>query len=348
MKKIISVIGITAIISAAFVLCGGKKVKLHPMLKKYTQKVPIVFHDKYDISFAGLENLHPFDTKKYGKIAKYLQKTFNITPQSYHMPDKISEDELRLVHTFSYLDSLKSSKTIATIAEMVPFYLIPNFILRKAVLNPMRYATAGTILAAQLAMDNGWAINLSGGYHHAKADSGSGFCFYGDIPLAIKKLRDKNSALKVLVIDLDAHQGNGLEAMLGTDPLTFIFDMYGGNNYPRDTEVFKYIDFNYPQADWVADKEYLLCLKNNLPQAIANVKPDLIIYNAGTDVFEKDPLGKMKITKAGIIERDSFVFDQAFKTRTPIMMVLSGGYSEESAGIIGESIEAIIKKHSLL
>jgi len=310
--------------------------------------VPIVFHKKYDISFMGMEKLHPFDTKKYGKVANHLQQTCNIAPECFYQPEKASDADLELVHTSKYLATLKSSRTVATIAEVAPLAFLPNAFLQHSMLASMRYATAGTVLGAQLAMSSGWAINLAGGYHHAKANNGEGFCFFADIPLAIKKLRETNSDLKVLIVDLDAHQGNGLAAILGEDKLTYIFDMYSGNNYPRDRAMYKYIDFNFPLVDYIKDLAYLNLLKSELPKAIEAVKPDLIIYNAGTDIFERDPLGKMKVTKQGIIERDAFVFGQALAIKTPILMVLSGGYSKESADIVGTSIENILKQFKLV
>jgi len=312
------------------------------------RKVPIVFHNNYDISFFGIEKLHPFDTKKYGKIARHLEQTCDISPEELQKPEVVTDEQLKEVHTLRYLAALKSSSTVATIAEVPPLRYLPNFLLQRNMLNSMRHATGGTILGAQLAMENGWAINLGGGYHHAKADGGEGFCFFADIPLAIKKVRETNSALKVLVVDLDAHRGNGLAAILGSDPLTFIFDMYSKNNYPRDYEMCKYIDFNYPLATNIGDQDYLALLKSGLPKAIETTKPDLIIYNAGSDIFQKDPLGRMGVTKDGIIERDSFLFSQAIANSTPILMVLSGGYSAESADIVGTSIENILKSFKLV
>jgi histone deacetylase 11 len=310
--------------------------------------VPVVFHKDYDISFFGIEKMHPFDTQKYGKIARHLQKTCGILPQDFHTPEKVSDTDLLLVHTPAYLQSLKRSQMVAQISEIWPLKFLPNFLLQRNMLNAMRYATAGTVLGAELALKHGWAINLSGGYHHAKSGNGEGFCFFADIPIAIKKLREKQPTLKVLVVDLDAHQGNGLEQILGPDPLTYIFDMYSQNNYPRDTAVMKYIDFNFPLPDYIQDAAYLSILKTELPKAIAQLKPDLIIYNAGSDIFEQDPLGKMAVTEQGIIERDLFLFSQAFANKTPILMVLSGGYSTESAHIVSASVENILKKFNLI
>lgn len=325
---------------------GGTKARIDEHVKK--QVIPIVFHENYDISFFGIEKLHPFDTKKYGKIAKHLEYVFNIYPEDLQKPEKISDTDLQLVHTREYLESLRYSSAAAKIAEMPVLRFVPNYFVQRNLLNPMRYATAGTVLGAQLALTHGWAINLSGGYHHAKSNKGEGFCFFADIPLAIKKLREKKANLKVLIIDLDAHQGNGIELVCAGDKNTFIFDMYSKNNYPGDREAMKYIKFNFALRDCIQDAEYLDILKTELPKAIEQVKPDLIIYNAGSDIFELDPLGNMRVSKNGIIERDQFVFEQAFKNKMPILMVLSGGYTAQSAEIVSESIENICKHFKLI
>lgn len=150
------------------------------------------------------------------------------------------------------------------------------------------------------------------------------------------------------MVDLDAHHGNGLKDLLGTDPLTFIFDMYSVYNYLHDYKMYKYINFNYPLIDYIADEAYLGLFKNGLPRALAEVTPDIIIYNAGTDIYERDPLGKMAVSKEGIIERDTFVFAQAVTHSIPILMVLSGGYTQKSAEIVSESVENLIRTFKLV
>jgi histone deacetylase 11 len=191
-------------------------------------------------------------------------------------------------------------------------------------------------------MEKGWAINLSGGYHHTKSDRSSGFGFYADVPIAINMLWEDDPELKVLIIDLDAHQGNGNEAILKDDPRIFIFDMYHEDNYPGDDEVKKYIDFDIPVGSMDAEG-YMAIISKDIPAAIMESQPDLIIYNAGTDIYSQDPLGKMNVSKEGIINRDEIVFRNAVKNEIPILMVLSGGYTAESANIIGESIENLFK-----
>jgi histone deacetylase 11 len=319
-------------------------------------KLPIFFHPSYDIGFFGLENLHPFDAKKYGKVKKYLQNILHLTAAAFYRPERISDDALKKVMTQAYLDSLHSSSTVAQITELPPLAWLPNFLVRRYLLDPMRYATDGTIKATQLALspDNTrhYAINLSGGYHHAMGTEGGGFCIYPDIPLACRKVWETNPKLKILYVDLDAHQGNGVERTLEKemDEGTFVvFDLYGGDNYPYDPASLKIrqkIQYNYPVEVRglisPTDASYLAIVRDNLPRAIAEAKPDLIFYNAGTDVYKDDRLGGMFLTKEGIKQRDAFVFQQAKDNNIPIVMTLSGGYSPESAQIIGESIHNIV------
>lgn len=312
-------------------------------------EIPIVYHKKYDISFLGIEKFHPFDTHKYSKIDLHIRDSIGLFKSAFPtLKQKITDAELMKVHTKEYLDSLSNSAVIAQVSGLLPLAMVPNFLLQWRMIDSIRYATAGTILAAELALKHGWAINLGGGYHHAKSHKGDGFCFFADIPLAVLKIREKMPQAKVLIVDLDAHQGNGVEEMLAADPHVFIFDMFSQNNYPMETRLYPTIDFMYPLRDYIDNSSYLAILKENLPQAIEQVKPDFIIYNAGSDIFERDQLGKICVTREGVIERDHFVFAQAFAQKIPILMLLSGGYSSESAGIVGASIVNVIQKFNLV
>lgn len=309
-------------------------------------KLPIIFHPKYDIGLFGLENRHPFDSKKYGKVFRFLQEKGIVVGDNYHQPAaKVDDKTLLQVHSAAYLKSLHQSRVVAAIAEMHILRRVPNCILQAKFLNPMRWATAGTILAADLALQSGWAINLSGGYHHAKRDLCSGFCFFADINLAAQHTFAHHPAVqKIMVIDLDAHQGNGFEDIFGDDPRIDTFDMYNGAIYPNDRAAARYIRWNFPLPNGVGELQYLSTLQNHLPQAIADSRPDLIIYNAGSDPYEKDALGGMRVSAAGILVRDETVFRLARQQQLPIMMVLSGGYHRDSASIIGSSIHNLWKK----
>lgn len=342
MKKIVLLFAFSCLLSSlqAKSLFEKFNVIKQPSIAVKLHKAPIVYHKNYNISFGLLDKLHPFDGKKYGRVAEYLCMQGHIR---FYQPEAITDADLLLVHTPEYLASLKNSATIAKIVEISPLCYVPNFLLQRYMLDSMRYATAGTIKAVDLALQWGWAVNLGGGYHHAKANKGEGFCVFADIPLAIKKAREQRPDLKVLIVDLDAHQGNGFETILRDDTLTKIFDVYGYPNYPMDRKAQGAITYNYPVKLGISTKEYTQLLTIELPRAIQETKPDLIIYNAGTDIFEKDRLGRMSVSEEGIIKRDAFVFEQAFAHKTPIAMVLSGGYTSDSARIISKSLENIIK-----
>jgi len=308
-----------------------------------SNKIPIIFSKHYDITLLGLQRLHPFDSEKYGRVYQYLVNKVGIDKNRFYIPEIVSEKDLLSVHTSEYLSSLNHSINIARIAELMIITLVPNFILQSRVLKPMKYATGGTILGCQLAMEYGWAINLSGGYHHAKAESGGGFCFFADIPIAVYRLFKENSGMSIMIVDLDAHQGNGYASIFKNDSRIHIFDVYNKEIYPQDLEAKRYIEFDYPVKSYVEDKEYLSLLERELGGAMVKSKPNLIIYNAGTDVLKRDPLGCMSISEDGIIKRDQIVFTNVLNHKIPVVMLLSGGYTRKSATVIGRSIENILR-----
>lgn len=313
-------------------------------------KLPIVFHPRYDIGLFGLEKLHPFDSKKYGKVFKLLRAAGILANANWHAPKEKASDELLLkVHTSKYLESLNQSKVIAGIAEMSFLKAFPVFLLRQSLLNPMKYATAGTVLAAELAMEFGWAINLSGGYHHAKSDGASGFCFFADINLAAKRFFEmKPEAKKLMVLDLDAHQGNGFEDIFGNDPKVDIYDLYNGAIYPNDSYAAQFIRYKHAVKNHTSESTYMEILKTTLFKAIDESQPEFLIYNAGSDIYSKDALGGFQVSYEGIVARDEMVFQICRTAKIPIVMVLSGGYHPDSSKIIGSSIENLWKKGLLV
>jgi len=306
-------------------------------------KLPIIFSKHYDVVFGGFEKLHPFDSAKYGKVYSYLIQEVGIDEKKFYSPKMVSEDDLLSVHTKEYLSSLNHSGTIARIAEFGLLVTLPNKILQSRLLRSVKYATGGTILGCELALEYGWAVNLSGGYHHAKANSGGGFCFFADIPIAVNRLFEKTPDISVMIVDLDAHQGNGYASIFMDDKRIHIFDVYNEHIYPGDFEARKYIEFDNPIKPHIKDQEYLSIIEGNLPDAIRKSKPDVVIYIAGTDVLKEDLLGCMNVSEDGIIKRDEIVFRNALKNRIPVLMVMGGGYSKKSAGVIGKSIANILK-----
>ncbi len=302
------------------------------------QKIPIVYSPHYNISFLGMEKLHPFDSKKYVKVYDHLREFSGLKPAHFYEPAPVSDAQLLEVHYRSYLDSLSFSEKIASIAEMAPLRLLPTAILHRQLLQPLRYATGGTLLATNLALRHGWAINLGGGFHHAKAGGGEGFCFFADIPLAIRQLWKENPKLRVLVIDFDAHQGNGVQSILEDEPHWAMLDLFNADIYPQDAEALPFIRYPYPVHSGIGDKAYLDLVAEALPAALDDFQPDLIVYNAGTDPYEEDTLGQMQVSEPALILRDQEVFEAAFDRKIPIAMLLSGGYSRQSYLIAARSI----------
>jgi histone deacetylase 11 len=309
--------------------------------------LPIIYSPGYNISILGIENFHPFDSKKYKKVFNGIIKHHTICPSQLYSPRLVTEEELLTVHTEEYLASLKSSSVISRIVEIPFLRVLPVGTLNKGILKPMKLATGGTILGVELALRYGWAINLSGGYHHAKANKGEGFCVYADVPVALHSLWQTRPDRRVLIVDLDAHQGNGNSALLGNDHRVAIFDMYNSSVYPADAEALQQVTYKIPLRRRTATEEYLILLLASLPKAIGEFNPELIVYNAGTDIFMEDRLGNLSVSERGIISRDEYVFQVAHENSIPILMVLSGGYHKKSGGIIARSINNIITKFDL-
>lgn len=232
---------------------------------------------------------------------------------------------------------------IFTVMEVPPVALLPNFLVQKKALKPFRFHTGGTILAARLALEYQWAINLGGGFHHCSADKGGGFCAYADITLAIRFMQLLNLIKTAMIVDLDAHQGNGHGRDFTGDSSVYIMDMYNCQIYPFDQQAKAGIRRKVELRSGIEDAEYLQLLRDNLKQALTEFHPDLLVYNAGTDCLVGDPLGRMNITPKGIKQRDQIVWEACRIQKIPIVMLTSGGYQRNNARIIADSIKNLFE-----
>ncbi|KAF4351391.1 hypothetical protein CsatB_006235 [Cannabis sativa] len=307
-------------------------------------KVPLIYSSKYDISFLGIEKLHPFDSAKWGRICGFLIKDGVLDKNGIVEPLEASKNDLLVVHSESYLNSLKYSANVAMIIEVPPVALFPNCIVQQKVLHPFRNQVGGTIVAAKLAKERGWAINVGGGFHHCCGGRGGGFCVYADITLCIHFAFVRLNVSRVMIIDLDAHQGNGHETDFANDSRVYILDMFNPGIYPLDYEARRYIDQKVEVVSGTRTHEYLQKLDEALEVAAHAFDPELIIYNAGTDILDGDPLGRLKISPDGISSRDEKVFRFARERNIPIVMLTSGGYMKSSARVIADSITNLSTK----
>jgi histone deacetylase 11 len=259
------------------------------------EKIPIVYSRRYNIKLYGIQKLHPFDSEKYGRIFRRLRRARGVTTRCVHEPAPVSNEQLRLVHSEKYLASLKSSRVVAQVTELYALRFLPPFVVRRRIVRPMRYATGGTLLAAELANEHGWAINLSGGYHHAKASSGEGFCAFSDIALAVRGVLERDDRGHALIIDLDAHQGNGYASIFADEERVSILDAYNGLIYPKDIEAAGRIDYALLLELTDTDSMYLHKVDSLLQYALLDAKPTFVFYNAGSDIYNRDRLGGVSI-----------------------------------------------------
>jgi acetoin utilization deacetylase AcuC-like enzyme len=183
----------------------------------------------------------------------------------------------------------------------------------------------GTILCAKYALQHGVAMNIAGGTHHAFTNKGEGFCLLNDIAMASNYLLAKNRVKKILVVDLDVHQGNGTAQIFRNDAHVFTFSMHGANNYPLQKEISD-LDIGLP--DFANDEFYLSTLEVNLKNLIQQVEPEFIFFQSGVDILDTDKMGRLSVSKTGCKTRDKIVFESAKQNNIPIVASMGGGYSE--------------------
>lgn len=292
-----------------------------------------------------MDEMHPFDSSKWGRICNFLTNEGVLDKNKIVEPLEASKEDLLVVHPESYLDNLKCSANVSMIIEVPLVAMIPNFLVQKRVLRPFRMQVGGSILAAKLAKEQGWAINVGGGFHHCSAENGGGFCAYADITLCIHYAFVRLNISRVMIIDLDAHQGNGHETDFSDDRRVYIMDMYNSQIYPLDFEARRYIDQKIELPSGTRTREYLEQLDKALEVASNQFVPELVVYNAGTDILDGDPLGRLKISPEGVVMRDEKVFRFAKEKNVPIVMLTSGGYMKSSARVIADSIINLSKNN---
>lgn len=311
----------------------------------------LIYSDKYDFDFKLLNKLHPFDGLKFSKAWKLISTEFKTEIDSLWVAseNEISDDALLKVHTSQYLASLDKSSVISSVIEIGMAKFIPSSVLKSVLLNPVKLACKGTLIAAEQAlMNKSIAMNIGGGFHHAFSDHGEGFCFYADAALSIINCREKG-LLKaddtVLMIDLDAHRGNGFESVTKADKTVKNFDMYGFQSYPglHDGEPDEY-PYMIPLKSGVNDLTYLSILETELEKFLnENDSVKLVFYNAGNDILESDPLGGLKVSYEGVVKRDEFVIQQLRKRNIPTAVMTSGGYTSDSHKLIAQLAKIIVE-----
>jgi acetoin utilization deacetylase AcuC-like enzyme len=277
-----------------------------------------VYHPSYQIA---LPPGHPFPMSKYSLLKDLLLSDGTLRDGDILRPQPPDTTTLERVHTPEYLAKLAAGLSAAEQRRLgLPW---SDALWQRSLL-----ASAGTLLAAREALNDGMAGNLAGGTHHAFADHGEGFCVLNDVAIAIRQLQAERAIRRAAVIDLDVHQGNGTAAIFETDDEVFTFSMHGERNYPL-AKMRSNLDL--PLNDGVGDTEYLQMLHQHLPTVFDAAKADLVFYLAGIDVAAGDRYGKLTLTEEGIRQRERAVIEAVRGRGLPLVIVLAGGYASTRA-----------------
>ena len=277
-------------------------------------ELPVVNHKDYE---AQLNDDNKFPIKKFGELAKALIK--NKIVKNFYIPEPCSVETLKEAHTEDYINKIKNKTLDKNEIRKIGFPLVDSVVRRSFI------ATGGTVLATKLALNYGIACNTAGGSHHATSNEGAGFCVFNDVAVAAKYLTTRGLANRILIIDLDVHQGNGNSEIFKNDTQVFTFSMHAKVNYPAKKSIS---DLDIELEENLEDREYIDILKNNL-KYLNEEEFDFVFYIAGVDIHYNDRLGKLKISDNGIFERDELVIDNFFSNKIPICGVLGGGYNED-------------------
>lgn len=268
---------------------------------------------------------HRFPMEKYDLLPEQLIYEGTIAEANLFQPPPLDEYWVLRTHHADYWQRLKYLQLSRREQRTSGFPHDAQLIHRELVI------TEGTRQACHFALEHGIAMNIAGGTHHAFADRGEGFCLLNDIAVASNYLLDKGLAQRILVIDLDVHQGNGTAALMQNEERVFTFSMHGENNYPLRKQSSDR-DLGLPIG--MEDGPYLKLLRYHLPQVLELFQPDFLFFQSGVDILASDKLGKLGISKAGCRERDHFVLQTACAHQIPLVVNMGGGYSPKLTDIL--------------
>ena len=288
-------------------------------------ELPVVNHEDY---FAKIGDDHKFPINKFGELANYLIK--NEIVQKFHKPYACSVETLNYAHSKEYIFDIKNKTLSKDGVKKIGFPLVDSVVQRSLI------ATGGTVLASKLAINYGIACNTAGGSHHANYNGGAGYCVFNDVAVAAHYLINRGLANKILIIDLDVHQGNGNSDIFKENRNVFTFSMHSKTNYPAKKSTS---DLDVELEDNLEDQSYIKILKHHLVE-LNKENFDFIFYIAGVDIHFNDRLGKLKISDEGIKMRDELVIENFFSKRIPICGVLGGGYNKD--------FNKLVELHSML
>ncbi len=273
---------------------------------------------------------HRFPIEKYELLRRAVVESAIVSADCVHAPPRISETDVRRVHTPAYVTALVRGTLPPRDMRRIGFPWSESLVERSF------RAVGGTFEAARAALRDGVAMNLAGGTHHAFADHGEGFCVFNDVAIAVRMLQATGGIRRAAIVDLDVHQGNGTHDIFTGDASVYTFSMHGERNYPF-AKVPGCLDIEL--ADGTRDDEYLALLGEALPRVLSAAAPDLVVYLAGADAHEGDRLGRLELTFAGLAARDALVLQQCQEVGLPVAIVIAGGYGRDIADTLRVHLE---------
>lgn len=277
----------------------------------------IAYHPIYQLP---LPEGHRFPMEKYDLLPKQLMHEGTCTTAHFFTPKALDQECIEQVHSAEYLQRLRNLELGRKEIRKIGFPLSQQLIDREIII------AGGTVEGAKKALNSGISLNIAGGTHHAFSNRGEAFCLLNDQAIAAQYLLDHEWVKKILIVDLDVHQGNGTAEIFNNQPAVFTFSMHGAKNYPFQKEKS---DLDLALADGTSDHTYLALLKKTLPALLDRVKPDFVFYLCGVDVVATDKLGRLGMTIAGCKARDMFVLESLKEREIPVQCSMGGGYSKD-------------------
>lgn len=290
--------------------------------------LPIVYHPNYVVP---LPEGHRFPMPKFRMLYETLLADGVAHPSQFHAPERPSDEWLELVHLPEYIRAYCEGTLDAKAQRRIGLPWSPALVNRTCV------AVGGTILTAKLALEQGLACNTAGGTHHAFPGYGSGFCIFNDLAVAARVLLELGAVQQILIVDLDVHQGDGTAFIFQDEPRVFTFSMHCAVNFPGTKQKS---DLDVPLPEGMEDEAYLQTVAEYLPDLLTQVKPDLVLYDAGVDVHLGDRLGKLALSDRGLFCREMQVLSTCVAQGYPTACVIGGGYADD--------LNALVYRHSLV
>ena len=286
----------------------------------------------YDQFTFPLPEGHRFPSEKYQYLREAVEAAGVVLPENLIVPTPATTNQLRRAHSDEYLDKVENGRFSSAEIRQIGLPWSPELVLR------CKHSVGATIAACRVALQEGIAVTLGGGTHHARRDEGEGFCIYNDTAVAARAMQAEGRAQRVAVIDCDVHQGNGTAQITAGDDSIFTFSIHGEKNFPFH-KVPSDLDIGLP--DDTEDEAYLAALAEGIKETLSRSQPDLIIYLAGADVFAGDRLGRLCLTKAGIGARDRLVLSSCREAGVPVAVTMAGGYGRSVQETVAIQLQTI-------